>query len=99
MRTFRGGECSAEDLLSTLWSLFDRRLDALENVVFELADLLDLPDKSQTLLTAWENFHVAVSRTCHCRHGAQLTVSTSITGLFPCTRRRFRPLYHGHARC
>lgn len=60
VRTYRAGECSAEDLLSTMWSMFDSRLSAMTEIVTELAEILDMPDKARTLLQAWESFNVSV---------------------------------------
>ena len=52
---------SAQDLVDTLYSLFDRRQNSLLEVVHELKDLLDNKEKGEELASACDIYLLQVT--------------------------------------
>ncbi|KAJ7067617.1 hypothetical protein C8F01DRAFT_1019287 [Mycena amicta] len=61
IRSFRGSESSARDLISTLYTIVDSRMDAAASVVNALVDLFDDAEAEQreAVLGAWRDFEIA----------------------------------------
>ncbi|KAJ7049399.1 hypothetical protein C8F01DRAFT_1378644 [Mycena amicta] len=63
IRSFRGSESSARDLISTLYTIVDSRMDAAASVVNALVDLFDDAEgegeQREAVLDAWRDFEVA----------------------------------------
>ncbi|KAK4048890.1 hypothetical protein OIV83_004446 [Microbotryomycetes sp. JL201] len=57
VRSFRGGEMSADDLVDQLWNIFDQKEDTAAPVVTGVADLFakEDPEKRTALITAWRD--------------------------------------------
>ncbi|KAJ7147912.1 hypothetical protein C8R43DRAFT_889420 [Mycena crocata] len=62
IRSFRASESSARDLISTLWSVVDSRMEAAASIVNSLVDLLDEGEQREALLAAWRGFEVEQRR-------------------------------------
>ncbi|KAJ6537666.1 hypothetical protein B0H19DRAFT_962279 [Mycena capillaripes] len=62
IRSFRAAESSARDLISTLWSVVDARMEAAASIVNSLVDLLDEGEQRETVLAAWRGFEVEQRR-------------------------------------
>jgi hypothetical protein len=60
VRSYRNSEMSANDLLDTFWSVFDRKMREMEDAVERLADLIDVAGKKADLLSAWRDFSIEV---------------------------------------
>ncbi|KAJ7187604.1 hypothetical protein GGX14DRAFT_611193 [Mycena pura] len=58
IRSFRASESSARDLISTLWSVVDARMEAASSIVNSLVDLLEEHDQREAILAAWCDFEV-----------------------------------------
>ena len=55
---FRTGKTSAPTLIEQLWSLFNVKIDVLNGVINQVADLIDDQKQSTYLLKAWNDFKV-----------------------------------------
>ncbi|KAJ6462496.1 hypothetical protein C8R45DRAFT_911970 [Mycena sanguinolenta] len=62
IRSFRASESSARDLISTLWSVVDARMEAAASIVNALVDILDDDEQRESVLTAWRGFEVEQRR-------------------------------------
>ncbi|KAJ6607239.1 hypothetical protein B0H10DRAFT_2178547 [Mycena sp. CBHHK59/15] len=62
IRSFRASESSARDLISTLWSVVDARMEAAASIVNALVDLLDEGEQREAVLSAWRGFEVEQRR-------------------------------------
>ncbi|KAJ7268157.1 hypothetical protein B0H12DRAFT_1097299 [Mycena haematopus] len=62
IRSFRASESSARDLISTLWSVVDARMEAAASIVNALVDILDEGEQREAVLTAWRGFEVEQRR-------------------------------------
>lgn len=51
---------SAEDLVDTLWNIFDRKPEVAAGIVTAVADLFEDADKRRNLLSAWQDLRVEV---------------------------------------
>lgn len=51
---------SAEDLVDTLWNIFDRKPEVASGIITSVADLLEDADKRRNLLSAWQDLRVEV---------------------------------------
>ncbi|EJD53218.1 hypothetical protein AURDEDRAFT_81510 [Auricularia subglabra TFB-10046 SS5] len=61
MRSFRASECSARDVISTLWNVLERELDATGSHVAALVDAF--PDEKRAeLLQSWNDFKLEQRR-------------------------------------
>lgn len=61
MRGYRGSETSAEDLVDTLWNVFDRNIDVAAGIIRSVADLFEDQEKSNSILSAWQDLRARVS--------------------------------------
>ncbi|KAF7292712.1 RING-type domain-containing protein [Mycena indigotica] len=62
IRSFRASESSARDLISTLYSIVDSRMEAASSVVNALVDLFDNSadaEQREAILSAWRDFEVS----------------------------------------
>ncbi|KAM0787208.1 hypothetical protein ACM66B_006447 [Microbotryomycetes sp. NB124-2] len=57
VRSYRGGEVSADDLVDQLWNIFEQKEDTAAPIVAAVADLFSKedPEKRTALLTAWHD--------------------------------------------
>lgn len=78
IRSFRGSESGAKDLISTCWNVLDRDLDRTASIILGVVDLLDNEDKKNHLLAAWNGFKVEVG-IHHFKSVLALTISTLAT--------------------
>ncbi|KAJ7087663.1 hypothetical protein B0H15DRAFT_1022723 [Mycena belliarum] len=62
IRSFRAGEAPARDLVSTVFSILDRRMEAAASIVNALVDLLEEGEQRTELLGAWRGFEVEQRR-------------------------------------
>ncbi|KAF7341130.1 E3 ubiquitin-protein ligase hel2 [Mycena venus] len=62
IRSFRASESSARDLISTLWSVVDQRMESAASIVNALVDLLDEGEQREAVLSAWRGFEVEQRR-------------------------------------
>ncbi|KAK7038178.1 hypothetical protein R3P38DRAFT_2904840 [Favolaschia claudopus] len=62
IRSFRASESSARDLISTLWSVVDSRMEAAASIVNSLVDILDESEQRDAVLAAWRGFEVEQRR-------------------------------------
>ncbi|KAJ6563571.1 hypothetical protein DFH09DRAFT_1476168 [Mycena vulgaris] len=62
IRSFRAAESSARDLISTLWSVVDSRMEAAASIVNALVDLLDEGEQREEVLAAWRGFELEQRR-------------------------------------
>ena len=61
IRSYRASECAARDLISTIYNLVDRDLEASASLIVPLVDLLDNEEKKRDLLAAYNEFKIEVS--------------------------------------
>jgi len=61
MRSFRGGESPARDVISTLFSVLERELDATSTHINPLVEAFS-PEKRTELLSAWRDFQIEQRR-------------------------------------
>ncbi|PPR02196.1 hypothetical protein CVT24_011423 [Panaeolus cyanescens] len=61
-RSYRFSECTARDLISTIWNVMDRHLEHTASIVNAFVDLLDEEDKKQDLLSSWKGFAIEQRR-------------------------------------
>ena len=54
VKSYRASESSAEDMIGTLYSIFDDQVDMTGKIVYNTADLLDNNDKRLELLNTWD---------------------------------------------
>ncbi|KAJ7279657.1 hypothetical protein C8J57DRAFT_136041 [Mycena rebaudengoi] len=62
IRSFRASESSARDLISTLFSVVDSRMEAAGSIVNSFVDLLDEGEQREAVLAAWRGFEVEQRR-------------------------------------
>ncbi|KAJ7926223.1 hypothetical protein B0H13DRAFT_1973088 [Mycena leptocephala] len=62
IRSFRASESSARDLISTLWSVVDQRMESAASIVNSLVDLLDEGEQREAVLSAWRGFEIEQRR-------------------------------------
>ncbi|KAJ7706693.1 hypothetical protein B0H17DRAFT_972658 [Mycena rosella] len=62
IRSFRAAESSARDLISTLWSVLDARMEPAASIVNALVDILDEPPQRADVLAAWRGFEIEQRR-------------------------------------
>lgn len=60
VRSYRGSEMSAGDLVDNLWNLFDRDTGVTGSVVSSVADLFEEGDKRGNIIRAWQDLRVEV---------------------------------------
>ncbi|GAA6025087.1 hypothetical protein JCM11491_004775 [Sporobolomyces phaffii] len=53
VRSYRGNEMSATDLVDQLFNIFDQRIDEAGSLIRGVAELFDESDKRQAVLSAW----------------------------------------------
>lgn len=63
MRGYRSSETSAEDLVDTMWNVFDRQIDVAAGIINRVADLFDDAEKRISILSAWRDLQANVSTT------------------------------------
>lgn len=61
IRSYRGHESGARDVISTVWNVLDRNLDGTASIINGIVDILDDEEKKNELLGAWNGFKVEVS--------------------------------------
>jgi len=62
VRSYRGSECSAREMLDTVYNVFDRNLDVMSSVVTKILDVFeDNEEKKTQLLAAWNGIKVEVN--------------------------------------
>jgi hypothetical protein len=62
VRSYRGSECSAREMLDTVFNVFDRNLDVMGSVVTKILDVFeDNEEKMTQLLAAWNGIKVEVN--------------------------------------
>lgn len=61
VRSYRASESAARDLISTVYNLVDRDLEATASLIVPLVDLLDSEEKKRDLLAAYNGFKIEVS--------------------------------------
>jgi E3 ubiquitin-protein ligase ZNF598 len=64
IRSYRASESSARDLISTIWSTVDQKLDETAGVVNALVDLMEEEDKKSDVLSSWNGFRIEVWPLC-----------------------------------
>lgn len=77
VRSYRDSESAARDLISTIYNLVDRDLEATASLIVPLVDLLDNEEKKQDLLAAYNGFKIEVT----CRHRFYIIVIHSLSRL------------------
>lgn len=60
VRSYRASESSARDLISTIYNLVNRDLEASASLIVPLVDLLDDEEKKRDLLAAYNGFKIEV---------------------------------------
>ena len=58
LRDYTASQSGARDLISTIWSILDRELDATASVVNVIVDYLEDEEKKTALLSAWNGFKI-----------------------------------------
>jgi len=58
LRDYTASQSGARDLISTIWSILDRDLDATASIVNLIVDFLEDEEKKTALLSAWNGFKV-----------------------------------------
>ncbi|KAF9792169.1 hypothetical protein BJ322DRAFT_17332 [Thelephora terrestris] len=58
LRSYRGSESTARDLISSIWNVLDHNLDTCATLVNMVVDVLDVEDKKKDLLNAWNGFKI-----------------------------------------
>ncbi|KAI9459453.1 hypothetical protein BJY52DRAFT_1084852, partial [Lactarius psammicola] len=58
LRDYTASQSGARDLISTVWSILDRDLDATASIVNLIIDFLEDEEKKTALLSAWNGFKV-----------------------------------------
>jgi hypothetical protein len=58
LRDYTASQSGARDLISTIWSILDRDLDATASVVNLIVDFLEDEEKKTALLSAWNGFKI-----------------------------------------
>ncbi|KAJ7715166.1 hypothetical protein DFH07DRAFT_762836 [Mycena maculata] len=53
IRSFRAAESSVRDLISTLWSVVDARMESAASIVNAFVDLLEEGEQREVVLAAW----------------------------------------------
>lgn len=61
IRSYRGSESGARDLISTVWNVLDRNLDGTASIINGIVDILDDEEKKNDLLSSWNGFKVEAS--------------------------------------
>lgn len=61
VRGYRGSETSAEDLVDTLWNVFDRQIDVAAGIINRVADLFEDIERRTSILSAWRDLQANVS--------------------------------------
>jgi len=58
LRDYTASQSGARDLISTIWNILDRDLDATASVVNLIVDYLEDEEKKTALLSAWNGFKI-----------------------------------------
>ncbi|KAH8980343.1 hypothetical protein EDB86DRAFT_567986 [Lactarius hatsudake] len=58
LRDYTASQSGARDLISTIWNILDRDLDATASIVNLIVDFLEDEEKKTALLSAWNEFKV-----------------------------------------
>jgi hypothetical protein len=58
LRDYTASQSGARDLISTIWSILDRDLDATASIVNFIVDFLEDEEKKTALLSAWNDFKI-----------------------------------------
>ncbi|KAH9001023.1 hypothetical protein EDB92DRAFT_1824251 [Lactarius akahatsu] len=58
LRDYTASQSGARDLISTIWNILDRDLDATASIVNLIVDFLEDEEKKTALLSAWNGFKV-----------------------------------------
>ena len=58
LRDYTASQSGARDLISTIWSILDRDLDATASIVNLMVDYLEDEEKKTALLSAWNGFKI-----------------------------------------
>ncbi|KAJ7756065.1 hypothetical protein DFH07DRAFT_1027745 [Mycena maculata] len=62
IRSFRAAESPARDLISTLWSVVDARMEPAASIVNAFVDLLEEGEQREAVLAAWRGFEIEQRR-------------------------------------
>ncbi|KAI0247918.1 hypothetical protein BJV78DRAFT_856343 [Lactifluus subvellereus] len=58
LRDYVASQSGARDLISTLWNILDRELDATASIVNLIVDFIEEEEKKRDLLAAWNGFKI-----------------------------------------
>ena len=58
LRDYTASQSGARDLISTIWNILDRDLDATASIVNFIVDFLEDEEKKTALLSAWNDFKI-----------------------------------------
>lgn len=61
VRSFEASESGPRDLISTLFNLLERDIEATASSIIVLVDVLEQEEKKTVLLAAWNGFKIEVS--------------------------------------